>query len=468
MKNEKLESLLNKVVEFYKPDACHFKGFLYKDRQGYYIKVVETINGTDIAVNDKLYLKEGEDQYIVVADKPKLMRVSLKSWHYLLMKYVLKSKTPTPQTMQNGCPYYWLVVFSLLVCPFLALWNSLKFIFLLIPEFFIMLLEKSVDNWIKNVDDISAYEMDNNKYSNSKGKQKLPLTAKVFFDSSKEDFMDYFIAKKYGELDHKARKAKSDEIYAKWDAWRKEVREEREKLEAERYEREKKWREEEAIRMEKAAKRKAEWDARMQPIKDSMSKLSVSIKETFTFKGDIKTIIKRTKQIVGAFVTLFLLAVAFFVVEGLAYALIAFIDFSIRNWEIYAGIALLAIAAGLIYFIGIFIGGWLQRVVNEYNKGKKVWYIEPVIYLLWYPVKYIGLFLGYSLFYIIWTPIKFIFYTVIWKYFLVFIGQWVWKFICAFGRGLAESTGVFGEYFSASYTDYCPGIEWVDVEEEQN
>lgn len=44
MKNEKLELLLNKVVEYNKPEEVYCKGFLYKDSRGfYYLKVVEGI-----------------------------------------------------------------------------------------------------------------------------------------------------------------------------------------------------------------------------------------------------------------------------------------------------------------------------------------------------------------------------------------------------------------------------------------
>ena len=466
MKNEKLELLLNKVVEFNKPDAVNFKGFLYKDGRGYYIKVVEHISGTDVAVNDKLYLKMGEEEFIIHADKPKLMRVDKNSWHYNLMKYVLGSKTPTPQNMQNGCPYYWLVVFSLLVCVFVALWKTLKFIFLLIPEFFLSMLEYSVDAWIKNLDDISAYEMYENQYSSSKNVQKLPVTAKIFFDNNDENFFNYFLTKKYGE-GAKNDKAKKDQIITDWNAWRTEVREARDKRNNERWAKEEEQRKQEVIREAKRAASKAAWDARMKPLNEGMVKLFDSIREAFTFKGDVKSLIKRTKQIVGAIVTLILLTAAFFIVEGLAYVLILFIDFSINCWYIYAILLALAVAVGLIYFIGVFIGGWLQKVVNQYNRGKKVWYVEPLIYLLWYPVKYIGLALGYVFLYIIWKPLEFIFYTFLWKLVLVNLAKFIWKGLFGFGRGLANSTGIFGEYFSASYTDYCPGIEWTGFDDEQ-
>ena len=139
MKNEKLKSLLNKVVEYNDPNAyggngCHFKAFLYKKTSGYYFKVVEVIAGTDLAFNDIIPLKEGDEAFLIVADKPKLMRVDKRSWHYRLVQYVLKSNAPTPQDMQNGCPYFWLAVFSMLVVPFTQLYKLVKWIVLLIPK----------------------------------------------------------------------------------------------------------------------------------------------------------------------------------------------------------------------------------------------------------------------------------------------------------------------------------------------
>jgi hypothetical protein len=119
----------------------------------------------------------------------------------------------------------------------------------------------------------------------------------------------------------------------------------------------------------------------------------------------------------------------------------------------------------LIYVIGVFVGSWLQKIVNKYKSGKKIWYIEPLIYLFWYPAKYIFLFIMYALLYVIWIPIKYIFYKFLWNTVLVNLGILIWKGLCAFGRGLVNSTGVFGEYFGASYSDYCPGIEWVDEEQ---
>jgi hypothetical protein len=143
------------------------------------------------------------------------------------------------------------------------------------------------------------------------------------------------------------------------------------------------------------------------------------------------------------------------------------IDLSIKNWEVFAILGLIVIAAGILYVLGIFVWGWIEKLINKYNTGKKVWYIEPFIYLLYYPIKYIIFAIGYFLLYIIWKPIKFIFYDFLWEIVIINVGVYGWKMICSLGHGLANSTGVFGEYFNASYTDYCPGIEWVDVDEEK-
>ena len=471
MKNEKLELLLNKVVEYNNPAAfdgkgCNYKGFLYKNNGEYYIKVVEYISGTNVAVNELIYLKTGDDEFIIHAEKPKLMRVDKNSWHYNLVKYVLGEKAPTPQNMQNGCPYFWLLIFSLFACSFVAIWQVLKYTVLLFPRGFIWCLEKSVDNWIQSLDDITAYEMSENQYESRKGAQKLPLTAKVFFDAKDESFFNYFLNKKYGK-GAKNDKVRRDEIRANWTAWREEVRIARQKRNDERYEREAKENEREIIREQKRAANKAIWDARMKPFYVASSKFFTGLRQAFTFKGDTKSLIKRTKQIVGGLITLILLVAAFFFVECFAWTLMIAIDACVKFWYVFVFIIAFAALCGLIYFIGIFLGGWLQGLVNKYNGGKRVWYVEPFIYLIWYPVKYISLGVVYLFIHVIAYPIKFVFYDFLWKMILVNVGTLIWSGLCSIGRGLATSTGVFGEYVSADYTGLCPGIEWTGFDEEK-
>jgi len=103
------------------------------------------------------------------------MRVSLKSWHYRLVKYILGNSAPTPKTMQNGCPYFWLLIFSMFALPFkligLAIWNIVKFI----PDMTFKLMEYMTKNWLNEISDEDLYSI---WYYNYNSDRKIPLTTK--------------------------------------------------------------------------------------------------------------------------------------------------------------------------------------------------------------------------------------------------------------------------------------------------
>ena len=474
MKDEKLKLMLNKVVEYNNPKAHggrghNFKAFLYKDNRGYYFKVVEIITGTDVAFNDIIYLEDRDVEFLVVADKPKLMRISKKSWHYRLLKYVLKSQAPTPHDMQNGCPYFWLVMFSILVVPFILIFKAVKWVIFLIPEILFWVLKQLVMGWIAGLDDEAAYEF---KYNGTHSSYtKMPKTAKIFFENndSDDDFFSLFLSKKYKFTDKNDPKyaAKQAEIEAKWKAWRKDLEERR--LEQRKRDdiRDTERRKKEAIHDQKRREAEARWEERMRPIRERRAKRRAWFKKTFTVeRGRRNTIVMRTKQFVGAVVTLIVLAATFFVVNYVSLALMVFIDFMVaEGWQILVGLAILAAAAGLLYLLYLLITSWGQAVVNKYNRGKKVWYVEPFIYLVWIPLKYLAIAIAYLFVNIIWAIVKFIFYTCIWGV-IAWCGRGLGRMFLSLGRGIVGSTGIFGEYFGASYSDFCPGLEWVDFDED--
>ena len=213
MKNEKLKLLLNKVVEYNNPKAnggkgCHFKAFLYKNNHGYYFKVVEVITGIDIAFNDLIDLKKGDENLLIVADTPKLMRVSKYSWHYKLLKYIMRNNAPTPKDMQNGCPYFWLLIFSMLVLPFKLLYKAVAWIVLLIPKLLFWILEGIVESWIAGLEDEDAYDIYRRYDSN------MPKTARIFFNNDDNKFFNFFLSNKYKDLndDDPDYKKKREEI----------------------------------------------------------------------------------------------------------------------------------------------------------------------------------------------------------------------------------------------------------------
>ena len=473
MKNEKLELMLNKVVEYNDPKAyggngCHFKAFLYKNNRGFYFKVIEILAGKDLSFNDIIYLKDGDEKFLVVASKPKLMRVSKKSWHYRLLKYVLKSNAPTPQDMQNGCPYFWLVMFSLLVVPFILLYKAVKWVVLLIPKILFWVLKQLVTAWIAGLDDEAAYELNyNGSYSSY---TKMPKTAKIFFNDSDEDFFNFFLSKKYKVEDRNdpAYAERQKEIKAKWETWRKDLEERRAEARKRESIREAEARKRQAIHDKKRAESKARWEAKMRPFRTWRKNTAAWFKNTFTVeRGRRNMIVKRTKQFFGAVVTLLVLAFTFVVVNyavvGLTYVIDAIIA---GGWKILVGLVIAAAAIGILYLLWVLISSWGQAVVNKYKRGKKVWYIEPLIYLVWYPVKYLALAVAFVVVKIIWAIIKFLFYTVLFKWFLKPVGLFIAKVFVGLVKGIGSSSGIFGEYFGASYSDYCPGLEWVDFDDE--
>lgn len=462
MDTKKLNPLLNKVVEFHRPDEIYVKGFLYKDSwdDKYYLKIVETMLG-GLEFNQKHYLKEGDEEFIQKAEKPKLMRISMKSWHYRLLKFVMGDKAPTPKTMQNGCPYFWLVMFSLLTCVFVALWKVFVQFIMLLPRVFEWGIEQMVESWLEGLDDDAAYGL----YD---GYGKLPVTSKMYFHDNRTQFFDSYLKKKYGITDYYSdeAKAKRKEMMEAFRERRRIKSEKREAIEAKR-------REQEIVRKEKQAIRQANWEKRMTPVNNAFNKLLDKLedfgawwKKTFTVKrGRVNNIVKRTKQFVGAIVTLVILAATYFVVNYLALGLMWLIDFCITNWVILVGVVTAAAAFGILYLLYLFITNWVQNIVNKYKGGKRVWYVEPLTWIF-YLLKWIAVGIVYGFYYIVIIPIVFIFYRVLFNLLLKPLGILLGKFFVGLWKGLLSSTGIFGEYFGASYSDYCPGLEWVDLDED--
>jgi len=472
MKNEKLKLMLNKVVEYNDPKAnkgkgSHFKAFLYKNNTGHYFKVVEIVNDDNLEFNDIIYLKKGDEDFLIVAEHPKLMRISKKSWHYRLLKYVLKSQAPTPHDMQNGCPYFWLVMFSLLVLPFILIFKAVKWVIFLIPKALFWVLEQIVLGWIAGLDDEAAYELQHNgRY----GSTKMPKTAKIFFDNSDDDFFSMFLSKKYKVKDKDDPKyiAQQAEIEAKWKTWREDLDARREEQRLRNRELEIEKDKKKAIHDAKRAEAEARWDAKMLPFRTWRKDTAAWFRSTFTVeRGRRNMIVKRTKQFVGAVVTLVILAATFVAVNYISLALMVAADAIINGgWVYFVYLGVAGVIIGIFYLLYILISSWGQAVVNKYQRGKKVWYIEPLIYLVWYPVKYLALTIAFIVTKVLWIPIKFIFYTLLFKWFAKPIGLFIGRGCVSLFNGIVGSTGIFGEYFGASYSDFCPGLEWVDFDEE--
>lgn len=291
----------------------------------------------------------------------------MKSWHYRLVKYVLGNNAPTPKTMQNGCPYFWLLIFSIIVSPFKYTVSLFVELILLFPNLLLKALESSIDNWIVNIEDEQIYDYyySYNKYGNNY--LKIPAKAKYYFDKTDENIIDYFLNEKYGLTckDSEAYKAKKSELAEKWNAWRNEMTLKEDELYRKKLD-------EAAERLRKQAIQKAKWDARIKPLENIFNKIIDSLIKMFSFNMDWKNIIRKTKQFVGGIITLIILVFTFLFINAIAYVLTTVIDWSISNWEYYAITLILLSVIGIVYLLYFFITSWGQNIVNKYKNGKKV------------------------------------------------------------------------------------------------
>jgi len=128
--------------------------------------------------------------------------LSTKSWHYQLMKLVLGKATPTPQNMHNLCPYFWLLVFSLLTCivvvPLRLLFRALNFVANVIDKIIEQTLIIPVaDSWEEKLTDLDVYQIWNHNEQINKTYRKIYGYDKTGADKNK--FVADWFLKKYGK-----------------------------------------------------------------------------------------------------------------------------------------------------------------------------------------------------------------------------------------------------------------------------
>ncbi len=153
-----------------------------------------------------------------------------------------------------------------------------------------------------------------------------------------------------------------------------------------------------------------------------------------------KNIIRWTKRVVGLIVTSGLLVGTYFIVSFIGRGILWLVEN--WNWDIVIGIGALAAIIGVLIGLFYLMKAWVFYIAEH---GLKLWYAK----LIYYP-----------LYFLVYWPLKILFFHFFWQllcvngwYFIVKGARLVWGSILGF-------LGIFGEYFGASYTDYCPGIDW--------
>lgn len=328
----------------------------------------------------------------------KLIKITSNCWHYRLIKYIWDID---PKMFMNLCPYFWLTIASLFVVPFVWLYRKTVSFFRKIDEYIVDYLDnvfnKDVENYIKQLKPEHIIELDKYGYSESYCDVKIP-----YFIAKKHSYT--FVINKWKEIN------KVKDLSEFGDKWK----EFKEKKDSERF----------SIERKKAIE--------VQKKNDKLKK----------DKEKLNKVIKNTKHFTGFIITALLSFVFFFVVKLFVYAFVCATELIMNNLVVTVGAIaiILGIVIGLI-IVGLYckrVENIVDRITCKQHVSVKEWIIATPA-LIFLSVLYV------------------IFYWIIY----LFLWKWI---IYATYKGLKNAlftfTGIFGEYFGASYSDYCPGIEW--------
>ena len=360
-------------------------------------------------------------------EKLSLVKLSTKSWHYKLMKLVLGSVAPTPQNMYNLCPYFWLMFFSIIVSPIVL---PVKGVFWIL-DFIVKGLDNFIYNtkilpvandWYDNLSDIDAYKILQQNLSISKSYKKFMRISDI---SLSEDNFIY----NWWEAKFNKKAFLSGDYNGKYSVAFQDWTKNQEEILRKIYEMESK----EA--MEKRNKRD-QYEKKLSNFRNNIDEFLEKISGSIS---SWKNLIRWTKRFVGLIVTSIGLVAIYFIVNFLGREVLWLVE----HWDWNIALRLLIFISIIGAGIGIILllMTWLTYIQE---KGTNLWYVKVLYYLA----------LG------IYWPFKIIFYYFLWHLIFVNLAFFIAKVSKLLWGSLLGFLGIFGEYFGASYTDYCPGIEW--------
>jgi hypothetical protein len=364
------------------------------------------------------------------------VQLSTKTWHYKLIKWTLGSKAPTPQNMHNLCPYFWLMVFSIIIQPVFA---PLKAVYLLLNGL-VTLMEKTIDagtypvahDWFDNMSDTEAYLLWENWWYGDEAleKVKIPYNFKNLHKMSHKDLLQKWLLEKKGIEMYESMYTKV--TTKEYDEWKSNI----DKLVSEN-------RKKNPVKL-KAPKPTPKVTIVGRQIGDAVENFFVKVSDAF---NSWKSIIKWTKRTVGAVITGLGLFGTFFIVQFAGRAVI----WTVQHWDWSVFFIILAIIAACA-FASLLM--WTIGKLAEYLKYKDydLWWVKVAYYSIILPLKW--LFVDF-----LW---KIVIVAILVKFFAVTI---IWGGAKLLWKGFKGFLGIFGEYFGASYGDYCPGIEWKEDKE---
>jgi hypothetical protein len=368
-------------------------------------------------------------------EKTKLINLSSDAWHYKLIKFMFGWCLPDPKKLRNLCPYFWLLIASLVlvsfVMPIYLIFIILRWVINTLANIIEKMIESFIDNWLNGLSEIQALDL----YYHNEDLVKKPFFSKKY---STYSLLERWAIKhnidikknKVGEYLEKFQEARIKELERN-----REIRTEIIKKQE----------------IEQAKKR-----IKNQRNRELMDKFFSSIftpfKKIKLSSTNFNQVIKITKATLGVILTTILIVLLFFVVH--IFSLLVMLIISVWNgaavlgflWLVLKCMTFGILSAVIIYLIYFLVCYFIDK--KREGKLSSKW-LTPFVYF--------GTIIYKICKYFIWYPIYFIFVAFFYKFFIL---KLLWGILKGFGKGLVKFTGIFGEYFSATKGDYCPGIEW--------
>jgi len=385
----------------------------------------------------------------MMEEKVKLVTLSEKQWHYRLIKFVFGNMLPDPKTLKNLCPYFWILVASLIVVIPSLPFKFLNFVAKLVAKGLLKFKDSKLRKWISSLTSFEAYDLF--MYNGADEIINRPAAAKRFSDSY---LLDQW-AKEFGL------NPADNDYYDKLKKLFEDIKDEREALaEKRRKINQREWarKEERRIRRNERDKKIRETLDKISTIFKPFARAGRSVKKQFQFNSYTK-VIKATKRFVGMLITLIITCVVTLFIDIVVNAILALI--AIWSWPAIMEVLIPAVVIiGILAIFALVLYG-LYRLVKyavEYylDSATYPWYSIPFVYLS-FGLFYIGK-------YVIYYPLYFLFISFLWKLVCV---SFFWGIIKGLGQGFLKFGGIFGEYFGASYTDFCPGVSWGEDDTEK-
>lgn len=361
-------------------------------------------------------------------NKDSLIHISTKSWHYRYMKWMLNNMAPDVSTMKNLCPYFWMLIFTLFITPFtvpfIAIFKGIsKFGNLISDKIYDKIKVPATRSWFNNLTGQEILDLWDTYYINVSIE-----TLDILGVNSDRELCAKWFEEKFPKSAYKVKDKDKGELRVSDEFldYIKNQRNERLKIV------EKKKQE----RIEKSSNND------LQNIKKTSDSINDFIDKIIDKIKNQKVIIKVTKKIVGALVTLTLGAGMFIIVNLLTKLLLLII----YNWTPYTTTVVAALFIIIIAtIVVVFISNIIKKVLSNLPKAN----FDSGVFL---PFKYI-----YKIF-------KFIIYDFLIKMILLKLFNVLLPITIITWRSTIGFFGIFKDYFKASYSDYCPGIKW-DIED---